>query len=138
MEEFLSSIMIVEIGVPANAEPASNTSDEGKQIDCSEKQQLNTDGPISRRFEGVSNSIVERRLHPLKHDSHRIETEDGMQIDVNDEQPKKASDSIRSSREPGSNFTAESERQSWKHDLHRTTTDDGMQIDENFEEGQIR
>jgi hypothetical protein len=59
--------------------------EEGIQIDLSDKDPSNAVRSIRSSFEFDSNVIVERELHAPKHASERIVTEEGMQIDLSDE-----------------------------------------------------
>jgi hypothetical protein len=79
---------------PKHFEPRTLTED-GMQIDFSEKHSKKTCSPISRSSDPDSNDTAEREVHTRKHPLHRIAAEAGMQINSSDLQHENASSSIR-------------------------------------------
>jgi hypothetical protein len=87
------------------------STEEGIQIDESEKQPLNADSARDESLERDSNVTVERDSHPKKHSLPRLSTEEGMQIDESDEHIPNTDSAMDESLEPDSNVTIERDSQ---------------------------
>jgi hypothetical protein len=81
------------------------STDEGIQIDESDKQYPNAYFSMSESLESRSKLTVERVPHPVKQYSQITSTDEGIQIDESDEQSSNADFAIRESLDSLSKFT---------------------------------
>jgi hypothetical protein len=108
----------------------TTSTDDGMQIDESDKQCQNANDLICESFEPGSKVTLDSAWHSVKQRSQRTSTDDGMQIDDSREQKENAESSIRESLEPASNVPLNSEPRFFsKQRPPRIATDDGIQTD---------
>jgi hypothetical protein len=103
------------------------STDEGIQIDESNKQAANADLSIRESLESDSNLTFERLRHRMKHDSQMMSTDEGIQIDESEEQSSNADFSIRESLESDSKVTFERLGHLLKQDSQMISTVEGIQ-----------
>jgi hypothetical protein len=60
--------------------------DDGRQIEVSDEQEVNADRPRIESLEPLSNATTNRLWQPWKHRSPIASVDDGMQIDANDDE----------------------------------------------------
>jgi hypothetical protein len=101
--------VIVEMSVPAKAEPSIICSDAGRQTEFNDAQSESAFASIRVSFDPDSNVNDESNSHQLKEHFPRVSTEAGRQTDSNESQDMNADDSIRVSFDSDSNVNAESE-----------------------------
>jgi hypothetical protein len=93
--------------VPAKAEAANSSSDDGRQIDASDEQHANVFSSMHRSSQSGSNVTEQRAVQRRKQRPPSVSMEEGMQNDESDEHFEKAARPISKSWEPGSNVIVE-------------------------------